>query len=314
MNRTPALDDDDARHALPLGLLADAFPQTIVALPSGARVAVRIAGEARADSLAIVLLHGIGSGAASWLYCALALAPAAHVVAWDAPGYGESTPLAPPAPCAADYAERLGELLIELGLRDCVLVGHSLGALMAAAYAHRSGAAHTMPDGESTAAAQRVRRLLLISPARGYGAPEQAAAGQKVRDERRQALQTLGIAELARRSPERMLSAQADDAARAWVRWNSARLHPGGYAQAVQMLCGDVLGRYTAVAMPVEVHCGDHDIVTPPAACREVAASFSASFMLIANAGHASPIEQPDAVAAVLARAAHLALDPTDSL
>src|SRR5256885_12675463 len=53
------------------------------------------------------MLHGISSGAASWLDVALELAPRARVLAWDAPGYGRSTPLAPDAPTGADYARVL---------------------------------------------------------------------------------------------------------------------------------------------------------------------------------------------------------------
>jgi pimeloyl-ACP methyl ester carboxylesterase len=63
--------------------------------------------------------------------------PAARVLAWDAPGYGNSAPLAPMAmPGAADYAERLWAWLDALGPQAAaplVLVGHSLGALMACA-------------------------------------------------------------------------------------------------------------------------------------------------------------------------------------
>ena len=93
-------------------------------------------------------------------------------------------------------------------------------------------------------------------------------------------------------------------AARAWVRRNTARLDPAGYTQAVQMLCGDDIARYAPLAMPVEVHCGDGDIVTTPQACREVAATLEAPFTLIARAGHACAIEQPRAVAALIARTA----------
>src|SRR5256885_11891381 len=76
------------------------------------------------------MLHGISSGAASWLDVALELAPRARVLAWDAPGYGRSTPLAPDAPTGADYARVLEQSLQALGVRRCLLVGHSLGALM----------------------------------------------------------------------------------------------------------------------------------------------------------------------------------------
>jgi pimeloyl-ACP methyl ester carboxylesterase len=270
-------------------LLDQAFAQKLATLPSGARVALRERGERSPARPTLVLLHGISSGAASWLHVVLPLPADQHVVAWDAPGYGHSTPLPQTSPVAADYAQRLHELLQALDLRRCVLVGHSLGALMACAYA----AAH--PDA--------VQRLVLVSPARGYGNDTQQA--DKVRRERGEALRSKGVAGIAAAIDQRLLSPLADAAAREWVRWNAARLHPEGYLQAVQMLCNSTLA---PVRVPVEVHCGEADVVTTPAACAQAAAALDAPFATIVNAGHASHAEQPQAVAALLAAA--LAKEP----
>ncbi len=277
-----------AREGRAAAALEHRFEQRLITLPSGERIAMRQCG----TGTPLVLLHGIGSGAASWLPCALALEPHARVIAWDAPGYGDSTPLPQSTPLASDYAQRLDELLTAMHIERCLLVGHSLGALMAAAFAHGAGRS-------------RGARLVLLSPARGYGAPGMEAERDATRTKRLDDLRTLGIEGLAARSPARMLTAQADAAARDRVRWNAARLNPAGYTQAVQMLCADDIARYAPLAMPTEVHCGDGDIVTPPTACRGVAETFGAPFTLIANAGHACAIEQPEAVAALIVRAVH---------
>jgi len=289
MTNIPVTATDDALLQAPLALLDSRFAQRVVTLPSGAQVAIRECGVPVSKPSA-VLLHGIGSGAASWLQAALAAGEQAHVVAWDAPGYGLSTPLAGDAPADTDYAARLHELLLALGITRCVLVGHSLGALMACAYARGPGAT-------------RVARLVLISPAGGYGAPGRAAVAERVRSERREALRTLGVAGLAERSAERLLSTAAGAQARAWVRWNSARLQPAGYLQAVELLCASDLARSPGLAMPVEVYCGDADVVTPPEACRNWAEFFGAEFHLIERAGHAVPVEQPEAAARIITRA-----------
>src|SRR5258708_7660691 len=102
-----------------LALLEAQFAQTVVVLPSGAQVAVRMTAAAQADAPMIVLLHGIGSGAASWLGVAMELGARARVLAWDAPGYGSSTPLAMATPSAADYAQRLHEVLVALKIDSC---------------------------------------------------------------------------------------------------------------------------------------------------------------------------------------------------
>src|SRR5699024_9001255 len=106
------------------------FPEQQLALPHG-EFSFRSSGS---EQPAVVLLHGIGSGAGSWWACAEQLAPHAKVVAWNAPGYASSSALAQARPMASDYARHLHELIQGLGLQSFILVGHSLGALIAAAY------------------------------------------------------------------------------------------------------------------------------------------------------------------------------------
>src|SRR5690349_16175543 len=57
---------------------------------------------------ALVLLHGIGSSSAGWLVQLETLA-GYRLIAWDAPGYGESDFLTSEKPKAADYAQALHE-------------------------------------------------------------------------------------------------------------------------------------------------------------------------------------------------------------
>ncbi|WP_129445759.1 alpha/beta fold hydrolase, partial [Pseudomonas aeruginosa] len=140
-----------AQTHTPVPNLQQRFPERLVQLADGAQLAIRECGQGPV----VVLLHGIGSGSASWLHCAQRLAAGNRVIAWDAPGYGLSTPLPPARPKACDYAACLELLLDALGVESCLLVGHSLGALMATAYAAGIGAA-------------RVRRLVLLSPAPCY--------------------------------------------------------------------------------------------------------------------------------------------------
>lgn len=277
-----------ANHVSPLSAPLEAQLAQDFALRSltiaGARQAFRECG----SGPAIVLLHGIGSGSASWLEVAQVLGQSARVIAWDAPGYGESTPLRSIVPDASDYAERLLQLLDALGIERCVLVGHSLGAISATAFA-------------SGVHQQRISRLVLISPAQGYGHPSREAQGQAVRKKRLCDLNELGIGQIAEQRSPYMLSVDASLQALAWVRWNMARLNPEGYRQAIELLCGDDLLRHAPLAMPCEVHCGAADGITSPESCLNLALALGASFNLIAQAGHASPIEQPHAVASCLA-------------
>ncbi|MBD1551601.1 alpha/beta fold hydrolase [Pseudomonas typographi] len=263
-----------------------------------ARQVVREAGADGARAPTLVLLHGIGSGAPSWLAVARQLAARARVLAWDAPGYGNSTPLPMAQPRAEDYALRLGQTLDALGVEHCVLVGHSLGAHSALALA--------------CAQPRRVRRLVLISPAAGYGQPGAEQARLAVRERRLLALDSLGIDGMARERSAHLLSPAASAEQLAWVRWNMARLNASGYRQAIELLCAEDLLRHGVPAVPTQVFCGEHDTITTPEACQRIAAGLASPFSLIEGAGHASPVEQPLQVSRLLAAALNLAKESDD--
>lgn len=257
-----------------------------------ARVSYReAAGKRGKEALPLVLLHGIGSGAASWVQQFEALGEGENprrVLAWDAPGYGASTPVASASPVAADYARVLAGWLDALGIERCVLAGHSLGAIIAGAFA----AAHPA----------RVSGLLLISPAGGYGAADPA-----VREEKRAArlamLAELGPQGLADKRSANMLSPHASDEARAWVRWNMSRVVPHGYAQATHLLANADLVADLARCVgkvPMAVAVGAEDTITPPPACERLAHVAQAPFQTVPHAGHAGYIEQPAAYNALL--------------
>ncbi|MGU3539872.1 alpha/beta fold hydrolase [Methylobacterium sp. A54F] len=85
----------------------------------------------------IVLLHeGLGSAEGWWPFAdALAEASGCLVFAYSRVGYGRSSPVTLPRPI--DYLEReaaevLPRVLDAAGIRDCILVGHSDGATIAA--------------------------------------------------------------------------------------------------------------------------------------------------------------------------------------
>lgn len=260
------------------------FPTSALAMDQGT-VQLRECGS-RQKGPAFVLLHGIGSGAASWLPTVQHLKSDVYTLAWEAPGYGQSSPLQQRQPKAEDYALRLEKVLQAMNIPHAVLVGHSLGAMTALALARNCP--------------QKVSHVVLISPARGYGAVDRHDQAVAVRARRLANLAQFGIAGMAERRAPAMLSPQPTADALHWVRWNMARLNVEGYLQAVELLCGDDLLRQSAPTVPVNVFCGDSDGITPPDGCRNIAEALCAPFELIAQAGHASPIERPEAVAACL--------------
>ncbi|MGO4378896.1 alpha/beta fold hydrolase [Pseudoduganella sp. RAF53_2] len=274
---------DGLQHAL--SLLDSHFPEKLAAVDGGVVSYREMAAGADAALPVVVLLHGIGSGAASWLPCALDLARNARVIAWNAPGYGNSDRLPAARPAAAAYAARLRQLLDALGIKRCTLAGHSLGAMMASAFAGAN--------------AGMLERLVLLSPARGYGIAGRLEQGTQVARERLSTLGELGVHGLATQRSARLVSGQADTLQRDWVRWNMAQLRADGYTQAVHLLCGDAIENY-APAVPGAVWCGSADRITTPEDSRAVAERFGLPFALIENAGHACYVEQPGIAAAAI--------------
>jgi pimeloyl-ACP methyl ester carboxylesterase len=81
----------------------------------------------------VLLVHGAGASSAIWMMTMARVARRAHVVAIDLPGHGPS-----PRPeggiaglSIAAYRDAVGGLAATLGLGPSVLVGHSMGALVA---------------------------------------------------------------------------------------------------------------------------------------------------------------------------------------
>ena len=129
------------------------------------------------------------------------------MLAWDMPGYGESPMLAVERANAGDYSDALAAMLDRAGVWHAVLVGHSLGALVASAFAAK------FPE--------RVIHLVLADAAQGYGNAAPAQREQVWRNREQQ--MALG-GDISRRPAPRSCCAR-----RAPGRYRHRR---GGHAQA----------------------------------------------------------------------------------
>lgn len=265
-----------------------AMPTLGCALPHLGFVRYREA-RASAGGLPTVVLHGIGSGSASWIE-QLCDDQLGRILAWDAPGYADSTPLKADMPSSRDYGNTLWAWLDELQIDAVHLVGHSLGCIMAA------GASRLQPA--------RVKALTLLAPAQGYGTAPPAKR-DKVRDERLSAMSQLGLQKMAESRAPRLLSADASKDQLALAILMMSQLNEGGYTQATHMLTqADIRADLAAFRLessaPVQVACGDQDIITPPAACRDLAAFIQAPYTELEGAGHLCALQAPQALSQLL--------------
>ena len=238
--------------------------------------------EAGQSESSVLLLHGIGSGAASWVYQLEALSDRYHVIAWNAPGYGRSTALAMTRPKVGDYAQALKTFCDVLGLAQVHLVGQSLGALFSAAF--------------SQAYPQQVTTMTLLNPARGH-AREEIQVREFKRAERLRLMAELGPEEHAQQRAPLQLSLTPAAEALALVRWNLAQLNPDGYAQAAQVLADTHLPDHADYAGPVQILSGTADRIMPTAAACETARAYpQAQFHTLPELGHAAYAEGPELV------------------
>ncbi len=83
----------------------------------------------------VVLLHGNAANAWWWYPFADAVGVDMRLVAIDLRGHGDSGWVRPPAYQPADYAQDVLRLILDLGLRAPVIVGHSMGGLVTIAFA-----------------------------------------------------------------------------------------------------------------------------------------------------------------------------------
>lgn len=240
----------------------------------------------------LVLLHGIGSRAASFTPLLPHLPAEYRVIAWNAPGYGDSDPLDQDWPVAADYARALDRFLDQVVPEGQVmLLGHSLGALMAASF--------------TAARRDRVSRLVFASPALGHGMARggtlSAAAQSRIDDLERQGAEAFAAARAARlvHAPE------ANPEIVALVRSAMSQVKLPGYAQAARMLAsGRLLDDAERLAVPTDVIVGAEDRVTPPEGARRAHAALRGAargrLTEIPAAGHAIYQQAPARFAAAL--------------
>lgn len=239
----------------------------------------------------LVMLHGIGSDRTSFDRLSALLPTDLTLLAWNAPGYAGSAPLATARPMAAEYAGRLHGLLDVLKTGAVTLLGHSLGTLIATEFAA------LYPN--------RVNRLILLACAQGYGiapdAPLPDKAARRLAD-----LEHLGAAEFAhRRAPRLMHRPTAQPEICAEATRAMAAIVPDGYAQAVHMLArGDLAASARRVRSDSLVLVGADDRITPPDqsqrthdALQNAAPALSHRFARVSGAGHILHQERPGPVA-----------------
>lgn len=242
--------------------------------------------ESSATGIPVIALHGIGSGAESFSECAQLLPKNFRLVAWNAPGYGASTPFARPDTTAGHYADAAMALVDALNFSSFHLVGHSLGGLIGlnilSRYPERllSATLCSVPTGD------------LQSP------PEIRWRNLATREHD---LLVLGSEGLAAKRSSNVAGQGSPASAQERVRSVMAKVIPKGYAQAAWMLAhGDALGdaQQAGADVPCTFLVGEYDVITPPCMVSQIASQLpKAHFREIKGLGHAFYVADPQSLA-----------------
>lgn len=256
------------------------------------------------DDPPLLFVHGFLLTRALWTPVAHALAPARRRLLVDLRGHGRS-PLgpagfsprdatrdldaepAPPDASIADYADDLAALLDRLAIcRPVVLVGLSMGGIVGFEFFRRHRA--------------RLAALVLI----GSRANAESPAGVGRWGALIRAVARLGPRAAADATLDLLFAPPAAPALRAtWRAIIFAQPRHGVILGARALAArADAFPLLPAIDVPTLVAVGRDDVVTPPETMHDIARRIpGARYAEIPDAGHLLPVEQPRAVADLLA-------------
>jgi 3-oxoadipate enol-lactonase len=242
------------------------------------RLALSVAGHGPL----VVFLHGIGGDRSHWDDQLAAFAPEFTAVAPDARGYGDSDDYDGPL-AFADLAGDLRRVLDHFGVARAHLVGLSLGGRVARDFCLRH------PD--------RVATLVLCNTHAGFDALAPGEVDAFVRSRQGPLLAGRTPAELAPELARGVLGKSASPRARERLLASLAALRKNAYLKTLESSVREDRGAAVErIAVPTLVVTGDEDAVYPPATAEAMARRIpGARLTVIANAGHVSNLERPEA-------------------
>lgn len=230
----------------------------------------------------LVLIHALGTDLTLWDDLIPLLPPALRLLRMDLRGHGRSD--IPPPPYAMGTLIRDVERLMDhYALKDAVILGVSLGGLIA--------------QGLAIKRLDLVRGLILSNTATRIGTPD-------LWSRRIAEVQSGGLAPYAPGAMERMfgrLWREADAMPR--IRQTLLDTDPDGWTGCASAIAGTDFYTPTAgLTLPTLAIAGALDGTTPPDLVRETADLIRGSrFALMRRSGHLPMVDAPDAYAALVA-------------
>ncbi|HEX8323678.1 MAG TPA: alpha/beta fold hydrolase [Tepidisphaeraceae bacterium] len=233
---------------------------------------------------AVVLIHGFPLDGRVWSAVADRLGMRARVIVPDLRGFGRHPP--EEAFTMDDLADDMAKLMETLGVAPCAVAGLSMGGYVAQALAKKYRGIAT--------------RLILVDTKAEGDSPEAKA--------NRDVMADLALSEGSRAVAEQMLPKMTAPDAAAGVVAELQSIMESQSPQTLAAACRAMRDRddfqsvLPTLDVPIDFIFGRDDVISPAAAIESIVnGSPQNSLTLIDNAGHMSPIEQPQSVADAIA-------------
>ncbi|MDQ0951196.1 3-oxoadipate enol-lactonase [Streptomyces phaeochromogenes] len=241
-------------------------------------------GAHASTSVPLVLIHGHPFDRTMWAPQVAAFSPDRRVIAPDLRGYGRS-PVVPGVTPLATFAEDIAALLDDLGVREFVLAGLSMGGqIVMECY-------RQFPE--------RIRALVLADTFPAAETP----AGKKSRNDMADRLLREGMRPYADEVLHRMVAPYAHPDVAAHVHRMMTATSPEGAAAALRGRAErpDYRELLTRVTVPTLVVVGEDDEYTPVADARAMHAAIPGSALeIVPRSAHMPNLEQPEQFNAAL--------------
>ncbi len=228
-----------------------------------------------------MFLHGIGGNRTNWRAQLAYFGRAYRAVAWDARGYGDSDDYDGPFEFA-QVSDDLRRLLDALAVEQAHLVGLSMGGRILMDFAVRH--------------ASRIASLTIAASFPSFGrALSPAQREEFVRLRLAPVEAGHGFGDMAPALADALLGPHASAEARAALRASIGLLRAQSYGKAVTAAVGfDRMASLGSIRAPVQLLCGLHDRLVPPAMMHEVQAAIPGARCATLDSGHLLNLECPD--------------------
>ena len=242
--------------------------------------------EAGSGTPPLICLHGIGGNTENFRDMLNGLSDGHRVIAWNMPGFAGSQPL--PETTFEALSEALGRFMDAMAIEKAVLIGHSIGGMVAQEFAVRNP--------------QKVAALVLIGTTPSFGGRDDTFKKEFLKARLEPLDDGLTMPELAKSFVPEIVAPNASQAVRDSAVRSMSAVPLETYRAIVTCLTTfnrrDDLEKMT---QPACLIAGTHDRNAPARTMEKMASRLpQAEYHLIEDVGHMIQMEAPDRVNAIV--------------